>query len=281
MNKKIVLATGNQGKVKEMADLLSDFGFEVHAQSEFNVSEVAETGTTFIENAIIKARHAAKETGLAAIADDSGLEIDYLKGAPGIYSARYYGEGATDKLNLEKVLTEMQGVPEEQRTARFHCVLVLMRHESDPTPLVCHGKWEGRILTEASGENGFGYDPIFFVPEEGCASAELEPVRKKQLSHRGKALNELFETLKLKVCKRCRRYLPSLHRLLVCIFTSRGVCKSVLTVISTRMLKRERYLSRLTSQHFLKIWMLILLVINLLTMSVHCTRSSLVVVRQA
>ncbi len=196
MNKKIVLATGNQGKVKEMADLLSDFGFEVHAQSEFNVSEVAETGTTFIENAIIKARHAAKETGFAAIADDSGLEIDYLKGAPGIYSARYYGEGATDKLNLEKVLAEMQGVPEEQRTARFHCVLVLMRHENDPTPLVCHGKWEGRILTEASGENGFGYDPIFFVPEEGCASAELEPVRKKQLSHRGKALNELFATIK-------------------------------------------------------------------------------------
>jgi XTP/dITP diphosphohydrolase len=196
MNKKIVLATGNQGKVKEMADLLSDFGFEVHAQSEFDVSEVAETGTTFIENAIIKARHAAKETGFAAIADDSGLEIDYLKGAPGIYSARYYGEGATDKLNLEKVLAEMQGVPEEQRTARFHCVLVLMRHENDPTPLVCHGKWEGRILTEASGENGFGYDPIFFVPEEGCASAELEPVRKKQLSHRGKALNELFATIK-------------------------------------------------------------------------------------
>ncbi|MGF1775063.1 XTP/dITP diphosphatase [Vibrio wakamikoensis] len=196
MNKKIVLATGNQGKVKEMADLLSDFGFEVHAQSEFNVSEVAETGTTFIENAIIKARHAAQETGFAAIADDSGLEIDYLKGAPGIYSARYYGEGATDKLNLEKVLTEMQGVPEEQRTARFHCVLVLMRHENDPTPLVCHGKWEGRILTEASGENGFGYDPIFFVPEEGCASAELEPVRKKQLSHRGKALSELFATIK-------------------------------------------------------------------------------------
>ena len=196
MNKKIVLATGNQGKVREMADLLSEFGFDVHAQSEFAVSEVAETGTTFIENAIIKARHAAKETGFAAIADDSGLEVDYLKGAPGIYSARYYGEGATDKLNLEKVLTEMQDVPEELRTARFHCVLVLMRHENDPTPLVCHGKWEGRILTEAAGDNGFGYDPIFFVPEEGCASAELDPVRKKQLSHRGKALKELFATIK-------------------------------------------------------------------------------------
>ncbi|WP_117233771.1 XTP/dITP diphosphatase [Vibrio maerlii] len=194
-NKRIVLATGNQGKVREMSDLLSDFGFEVLAQSEFNVSEVAETGTTFIENAIIKARHAAKETGLAAIADDSGLEIDYLKGAPGIYSARYSGEGATDQKNLEKVLKEMEGVDESLRTARFHCVLVLMRHENDPTPIVCHGKWEGSILTESHGENGFGYDPIFFVPEDSCASAELEPARKKQLSHRGKALKQLFATL--------------------------------------------------------------------------------------
>ncbi|CAM3162464.1 XTP/dITP diphosphatase [Vibrio neptunius] len=192
---KIVLATGNQGKVREMADLLADFGFDVVAQSEFNVSEVAETGTTFIENAIIKARHAAKETGLAAIADDSGLEVDFLKGAPGIYSARYAGEGASDQQNLEKLLDAMQGVPQEQRTARFHCVLVLMRHELDPTPLVCHGKWEGRILTEAQGDNGFGYDPVFFVPEDNCASAELEPTRKKQLSHRGKALKQLFATL--------------------------------------------------------------------------------------
>ncbi|MEZ8103202.1 XTP/dITP diphosphatase [Vibrio bivalvicida] len=192
---KIVLATGNQGKVREMADLLSDFGFDVVAQSEFNVSEVAETGTTFIENAIIKARHAAKETGLAAIADDSGLEVDFLKGAPGIYSARYAGEDASDQQNLEKLLQAMKDVPEEQRSARFHCVLVLMRHENDPTPIVCHGKWEGRILTQAHGENGFGYDPVFFVPEDNCASAELEPARKKQLSHRGKALKQLFATL--------------------------------------------------------------------------------------
>jgi len=193
--KKIVLATGNQGKVKEMASLLSDFGFDVRAQSEFNVSDVAETGTTFIENAIIKARHAAKETGLPAIADDSGLEVDYLKGAPGIYSARFSGEGATDKKNIQKLLTELEGVPEEQRTARFHCVLVLMKHENDPTPVVCHGKWEGRILTEEHGENGFGYDPVFWVPEKSCASAELEPTEKKQLSHRGKALKQLFTTL--------------------------------------------------------------------------------------
>ncbi|CAH8207119.1 MULTISPECIES: XTP/dITP diphosphatase [Vibrio] len=193
--KKIVLATGNQGKVREMADLLSDFGFDVVAQSEFNVSEVAETGTTFIENAIIKARHAAKETGLPAIADDSGLEVDYLQGAPGIYSARYAGEKASDQQNLEKLLAAMDGVPDEQRSARFHCVLVLMRHENDPTPLVCHGKWEGRILHQAHGSNGFGYDPIFFVPEDNCASAELDPVRKKQLSHRGKALQKLFQAI--------------------------------------------------------------------------------------
>ncbi|MBY7973980.1 XTP/dITP diphosphatase [Vibrio fluvialis] len=193
--KKIVLATGNQGKVREMADLLADFGFDVVAQSEFNVSEVAETGTTFIENAIIKARHAAKETGLPAIADDSGLEVDYLGGAPGVYSARYAGENASDQQNLEKLLDAMKDVPEAQRSARFHCVLVLMRHENDPTPLVCHGKWEGRILTQAHGSNGFGYDPIFFVPEENCASAQLEPVRKKQLSHRGQALKKLFQAI--------------------------------------------------------------------------------------
>lgn len=192
---KIVLATGNQGKVREMADLLAEFGFDVMAQSEFNVSDVAETGTTFIENAIIKARHAAKETGMAAIADDSGLEVDYLAGAPGVYSARYAGEGASDADNLNKLLEAMQGVPQEQRTARFHCVLVLMRHADDPTPLVCHGKWEGRILEQAHGSNGFGYDPVFFVPEENCASAELEPARKKQLSHRGQALNKLFQAI--------------------------------------------------------------------------------------
>lgn len=193
--KKIVLATGNQGKVREMADLLADFGFDVVAQSEFNVSEVAETGTTFIENAIIKARHAVKETGLPAIADDSGLEVDYLGGAPGVYSARYAGEDASDQQNLEKLLDAMKDVPEAQRSARFHCVLVLMRHENDPTPLVCHGKWEGRILTQAHGSNGFGYDPIFFVPEENCASAQLEPMRKKQLSHRGQALKKLFQAI--------------------------------------------------------------------------------------
>ena len=193
---KLVLATGNQGKVKEMADLLADFGFDVVAQSDYNVSSVAETGTTFIENAIIKARHAAKETGLPAIADDSGLEVDFLKGAPGIYSARFAGEDASDADNIDKLLAEMKDVPEDQRTARFHCVLVMMRHENDPTPMVCHGSWEGSILTERHGENGFGYDPVFWVPEDQCASAELAPARKKQLSHRGKALQQLFSALK-------------------------------------------------------------------------------------
>lgn len=193
---KIVLATGNQGKVREMADVLSDFGFNVVAQSEFNVSDVAETGTTFIENAIIKARHAAKETGLPAIADDSGLEVDALNGAPGVYSARYSGEGATDQQNIDKMLAAMEGIPEEKRTARFHCVLVLMKHENDPTPLICHGSWEGHITTEQQGENGFGYDPIFWVSEDNCSSAELEPARKKQLSHRGQALKKLFAALK-------------------------------------------------------------------------------------
>lgn len=193
--KKIVLATGNQGKVREMADLIANFGFEVVAQSEFNVSEVAETGTTFIENAIIKARHAAKETGLPAIADDSGLEVDYLNGAPGIYSARYAGENATDQQNIDKLLSAMENAPENQRSARFHCVLVLMRHENDPTPIVCHGKWEGQILTQEHGSNGFGYDPVFFVPEEGCSSAELESVHKKSISHRAKALKKLFTAL--------------------------------------------------------------------------------------
>ena len=196
---KIVLATGNQGKVGEMSHLLADFGFEVVAQSEFNIDEAQETGTTFIENAIIKARHAAEQTGLTAIADDSGLEVDCLNGAPGIYSARYAGENASDGQNIEKLLAAMQGVPEQERTARFHCVLVLMQHKDDPTPVVCHGKWEGRILTQACGDNGFGYDPVFFVPEESCASAELAPERKKQLSHRGKALKQLFAALSQQV----------------------------------------------------------------------------------
>ncbi|MDW6090991.1 XTP/dITP diphosphatase [Vibrio rhizosphaerae] len=192
---KIVLATGNAGKVREMSDLLADFGFEVLAQTDLNVSDVAETGTTFIENAIIKARHAAAETGLPAIADDSGLEVDALDGAPGIYSARYAGADATDQQNIEKLLAAMADVTEPQRTARFHCVLVFMKHAADPTPLVCHGVWEGSILRKPDGENGFGYDPVFWVPSEQCASAALPPSRKKQLSHRAQALHQLMQQL--------------------------------------------------------------------------------------
>ncbi|WP_093331889.1 XTP/dITP diphosphatase [Thalassotalea agarivorans] len=190
---KIVLATGNQGKVKEMASLLAERGYTVLPQSEFNVVDAEETGTTFIENAIIKARHAAKITGLATIADDSGLEVDALNGAPGIYSARYSGEDASDSDNITKLLTEMADIPEQERTARFHCVLVYMKHALDPTPLVCHGTWEGRITSERSGDEGFGYDPVFWVDDMSKTAAQLSKAEKHALSHRGKALKQLFE----------------------------------------------------------------------------------------
>ncbi|MEZ8083729.1 XTP/dITP diphosphatase [Enterovibrio norvegicus] len=192
---KVVLATGNVGKVKEMADLLQDFGFDVLAQSEFGISDADETGTTFIENAIIKARHAAKETGLPAIADDSGLEVDYLQGAPGVYSARYAGEGKGDQANIDKLLESMANAPDDQRSARFHCVLVYMRHANDPTPVVCHGVFEGHIAREESGKNGFGYDPVFWVENHNCTLANIEPAVKKQMSHRGQALKKLFAAL--------------------------------------------------------------------------------------
>ncbi len=194
--KTVVLATGNQNKVKEMDNLLADAGFEVLPQSQFDFVEAEETGTTFVENAIIKARHAAKHTQLPAIADDSGLEIDALKGAPGVYSSRYSGDNATDQRNYELVLEKLKEVPEQERTARFHCVIVYMKHEFDPTPIVCHGVWEGVILFEPQGENGFGYDPIFWVPELQCSAAELDAKMKKQLSHRGQALQQLFQQMK-------------------------------------------------------------------------------------
>ncbi|WP_060587601.1 XTP/dITP diphosphatase [Aeromonas schubertii] len=188
---KLVLATGNQKKVKELAAMLADLDIQVVPQSEFAVSEVAETGTTFVENAIIKARHAAKVTGLPAVADDSGLEVDLLQGRPGVYSARFAGDQASDRENIDKLLAELSGVPADLRTARFWCVLVFMRHENDPTPLICQASWEGLITEELRGQNGFGYDPVFFVPGEGCTSAELPAERKNQLSHRGQALARL------------------------------------------------------------------------------------------
>ena len=169
----IVLATGNQGKVKELASLLAAQHIEIKPQSEFNVPDVAETGTTFVENAIIKARHAAKITGMPAIADDSGLEVDALNGAPGVYSARYAGENASDDDNTNKLLTALENVADENRTARFHCVLVYMRHENDPTPLICHGVWQGSICSEKHGEQGFGYDPVFWQAEHRMTSAQL------------------------------------------------------------------------------------------------------------
>ncbi len=188
---KIVLATGNQGKVKELANLLADHNIDIVPQSQFDVPEVAETGTTFVENAIIKARHAAKITGLPAIADDSGLEVDALNGAPGVISARYAGEDATDATNNAKLLAELDGVEAEKRTGRFHCVLVYMRHADDPTPIICHGVWEGSMLLAPQGEQGFGYDPLFWVESHQCSSAQLPRDEKNKLSHRGKALKQL------------------------------------------------------------------------------------------
>ena len=164
-------------------------------QSDFDVPEIEETGLTFVENAILKARNAAKYTGLPAIADDSGLEVDALRGAPGIYSARYAGPGTDDTKNLQKVLQELEGLPEAERTARFQCLLVYMEHDLDPTPIICQGTWEGRITNEPAGENGFGYDPVFFVPEQGCTSAQLSAEEKNRLSHRGQALQSLLRAL--------------------------------------------------------------------------------------
>lgn len=193
---KVVLATGNAGKVRELASLLNDFGLDVVAQTELNVESVEETGLTFIENAILKARHAAQVTGLPALADDSGLAVDVLGGAPGIYSARFAGEDATDQQNLEKLLEELQDVPDGKRQAQFHCVLVYMRHADDPTPLVCHGSWPGVIARAPAGEGGFGYDPIFFVPSQGKTAAELTREEKSAISHRGQALKLLLEALR-------------------------------------------------------------------------------------
>ena len=193
--KKIVLASNNPGKVREIGQLLVDLDIEVVAQSEFNVPEIEETGLTFVENAILKARNAAHYSGLPALADDSGIEVDALNGAPGIYSARFAGVGASDEQNLQKLLTDIQAIDRAPRSARFQCLMVLMRHELDPTPLICQGTWEGQIIDTPQGDNGFGYDPIFYVPQEKCTSAQLPPERKNALSHRGKALQCLLAQL--------------------------------------------------------------------------------------
>lgn len=191
----IVLASNNAGKVRELAELLAEARIRIIPQGDFGVPEADETGLSFVENAILKARNAAQHSGLPAMADDSGLEVDALHGAPGIYSARYAGAEASDADNVVKLLHALESVPEAERTARFQCVMVYMRHAADPTPLICEGTWEGRILLAPQGQNGFGYDPVFYVPDQGCSAAELESAVKNGLSHRGQALRKLRRLL--------------------------------------------------------------------------------------
>ncbi len=193
---RVVLASGNAGKVRELRQLLEPLNIEVLPQSDFNVPNVAETGLSFVENAILKARHAAMHAQLPAIADDSGIEVDALQGAPGIYSARYAGEGASDADHLRKLIRELSTVPAANRTARYRCALVFMRWEKDPSPIVCQASWEGRLLDAPRGSGGFGYDPIFELPDRGLTAAELQPAEKNALSHRGKALQMLVAQLR-------------------------------------------------------------------------------------
>ncbi|MEM5536917.1 XTP/dITP diphosphatase [Neptuniibacter pectenicola] len=195
MVKKIVLASGNKGKLNEFNRALSELNVEIIPQSQFNVPDADETGLSFVENAILKARHAAQITGLPALADDSGLEVDALDGAPGIYSARFSGANASDAKNNALLLEKLNGLAAEQRTARFRCVLAFMRHANDPTPLICQGTWDGIILEEACGEQGFGYDPLFWLPELNSAAAQLSPTEKNKVSHRGQAVALLKQSI--------------------------------------------------------------------------------------
>jgi XTP/dITP diphosphohydrolase len=192
---KIVLATGNPGKVREIQRILGELGVDVVPQSEFGVGDADETGTSFVENALIKARHASLMTGLPAIADDSGLVVDALDGRPGVYSARYSGPDATDESNIDRLLQELRGVPDERRTAAFHCCAVYVSPD-DSTSLVAEGRWQGKILERRRGTAGFGYDPVFFDPECGRSAAELGPELKNACSHRGKALTALADMLR-------------------------------------------------------------------------------------
>lgn len=191
---KIVMASGNAGKLREISRILSDLDITVVPQSEFGVSDAEETGTTFVENALIKARHAAAATGLPAIADDSGIAVDALGGRPGVYSARYAGPDATDEDNNDRLLAELAGVPDAERGAAFHCVACFVTPDDD-APIIAEGEWRGRILHERQGDGGFGYDPLFYVPELGCSSAQLSAEEKNRRSHRGKALQELGRKL--------------------------------------------------------------------------------------
>ncbi|HNL91631.1 MAG TPA: RdgB/HAM1 family non-canonical purine NTP pyrophosphatase [Pseudomonadales bacterium] len=193
---KIVLASGNKKKLTELQSLLTNLPWDVVPQSAFNIPDAIEDGLSFIENAIIKARHAAKLSGLPAVADDSGIAVDALGGSPGIYSARFAGEHGDDAANNQKLLDALIDVPEEKRTAQFHCVLALVRHAEDPVPVVCHGVWQGSILRAPRGENGFGYDPLFWVPSHACSSAELSAIEKNRISHRGQAMQLLLNALR-------------------------------------------------------------------------------------
>lgn len=195
---KLVLASANAGKIKELQQMLDKLGIEVIPQSTLNVPDIAETGLSFVENSLLKARNAAALTNLPAIADDSGLEVDFLHGAPGIYSARFSGEHATDASNREKLLQLMVDAPQEQRTARYQTLIVYMRHANDPTPIICQGTWEGSIATAEKGDGGFGYDSIFQVAETNCRAAELDKDTKNRLSHRGKAMANLLSELQLR-----------------------------------------------------------------------------------
>lgn len=194
---RIVLATGNRGKIREIQAILGEGRIKVLPQSDFATPEVEESGLTFVENAILKARNAAQHSGLQAIADDSGLAVDWLDGAPGVYSARYAGMGASDQANVDKLLEALVDVPEQQRNARFFCAMVFLRHAADPCPLIVQGVWEGRIAHQVRGDNGFGYDPVFWVPSHHCAAAELPPDTKNHLSHRGQALRALCNQIKV------------------------------------------------------------------------------------
>ena len=192
----LVLASGNAGKLAELRGLLADSGCALRAQSEFGVGDADETASTFVENALLKARHAARATGLPALADDSGLCVDALGGAPGLRSARYAGAHGDAAANIDRLLRELSGVPEAARTARFYCVLVLLRSADDPQPVIAEGEWRGRILAAPRGAGGFGYDPVFFDPARGLTAAELEPSLKNRISHRGRALAVLQERLR-------------------------------------------------------------------------------------
>ena len=194
MTQRIVLASNNKGKLKEFNELLSTIGFTVHPQGEFNVSESPEPFHTFVENALTKARHASRQTGLPALADDSGVCVNALNGAPGVYSARYAGEPKSDARNSEKLIDDLQAF--DDKSAYYYCVLVYVRHADDPQPIIADGRWDGEIRAEARGENGFGYDPYFLIPSLGKHVAELPSEEKNRLSHRGQALRALVEKLK-------------------------------------------------------------------------------------